>query len=65
MTERMTYTRSKAKHTGLVCPTCGCRHIPVAGTYRLSDGVTRRYRVCRHCGRRFSTHESTRPASNE
>jgi len=47
-----------SKNTGLVCPRCGCRHIPVTGTYRISDGVTRRYRECRHCGKVFCSHES-------
>jgi len=51
----MKYTRTK--QAGLVCPQCGCRHIPVVSTYRIADGVVRRYRRCRHCGRPITTTE--------
>lgn len=51
----MKYTRTK--HVGLVCPQCGCRHIPVSNTYRIADGLMRRYRRCRHCDRVFITTE--------
>jgi transcriptional regulator NrdR family protein len=57
----MKYTRTRKN--GICCPRCGCRHIPVVGTYRIGDGVMRRYRECRNCGNRLTTTESigTRP----
>lgn len=50
---------------GISCPSCGCRHCPeskheVAQTFPLGPRKSvRRIRVCRHCGRRFSTYERT------
>ncbi len=36
---------------GVVCPKCGCAHLPVLNA-RRSMGRILRYRQCRHCGRR-------------
>jgi DNA-directed RNA polymerase subunit RPC12/RpoP len=41
---------------GIACPQCGCRHMRVGDTDPLS-GKIRRYRICRHCGRRTVTFE--------
>lgn len=41
---------------GLECPRCGCRHFEVLRTQPTEDGI-RRYRACRHCGRRLVTLE--------
>ena len=41
---------------GVVCPKCGCAHLPVLNT-RRSMGRIVRYRQCRHCGRRVTTYE--------
>lgn len=43
---------------GVVCPRCGCAHLPVLNT-RRSLGRIVRYRQCRHCGRRVTTYEVT------
>jgi len=42
---------------GVCCPSCGCGHAPVRETRKYAGGLTRRYRTCRHCGRRFTTTE--------
>ena len=42
---------------GLKCPRCGCRMFRTATTVPLA-GQVRRYRVCRHCGRRIRTRET-------
>jgi transcriptional regulator NrdR family protein len=59
----MKYTR--IKHTGVCCPKCGCKHVPAVGTYRVSDGVMRRYRECRNCGYRLTTTESASVTPSE
>lgn len=41
---------------GLVCRKCGCRHFHVYKTRPIIGGI-RRYRECRHCGRRIVTTE--------
>jgi len=46
----------KEQTGGLVCPKCGCRHLPVYYTRRDSRTI-RRTRVCRHCGYRLVTRE--------
>lgn len=51
-----TKKRPKPDNVGIRCPSCHCRHCPVGYTRQRKDGV-RRVRVCRHCGRRFSTFE--------
>ncbi len=45
-----------AEPRGLVCPRCGCRHLPVIYT-RHRPGHVLRMRECRHCGRRIPTRE--------
>lgn len=42
---------------GLECPRCGCAHFRVLYTRRAVGGRLLRRRVCRHCGRRFTTYE--------
>lgn len=41
---------------GLICPKCGCRHLPVVYT-RPRAGHILRMRECRHCGKRIPTRE--------
>ena len=41
---------------GLICPACGCRHLPVLYT-RQQPRHVQRVRKCRHCGRRVVTRE--------
>jgi len=43
---------------GVVCPKCGCAHLPVLNTRRSMDRIVR-YRRCRNCGRRVTTYEVT------
>ncbi|MCL2646130.1 MAG: hypothetical protein FWD61_03880 [Phycisphaerales bacterium] len=45
-----------AKPEGLVCPKCGCCHLPVIYT-RLRRNYILRARQCRHCERRMFTRE--------
>lgn len=42
---------------GICCPRCGCPDLRVTRTMRLPGGRVRRYRECRHCGRRVCTLE--------
>jgi len=42
---------------GIKCPNCECRHCPVVKTKPWHNKTRMRQRVCRHCGRRFSTRE--------
>ena len=44
---------------GIACPRCGCRELRTTHTRRVRAGMIRRYKVCRHCGRRITTHEAT------
>lgn len=43
---------------GLVCRACGCQHFRVVYLKRMPNGVVRRLRECRHCGKRITTRES-------
>ena len=45
------------KPQGLVCPRCGCGHLPVQYTRRRTNKIVR-VRQCRHCQRRVITHEA-------
>lgn len=58
MKKRPKSTTPKADDLGIRCPSCHCRHCPVAYT-RHQERVTTRVRDCRHCGRRFTTKERT------
>jgi len=49
----------KADDRGICCPRCGCRHFHTTHTEPLRDGRVRRRKVCRHCGRKLLTFEST------
>jgi len=49
---------------GLECRKCGCRHLPVDHTHK-SLRVIVRYRRCRHCGQRMTTHERPLPSDRE
>ena len=48
----------KDRPVGLVCPRCECADLRVLNT-RYALGRIVRYRLCRHCGRRVTTHEVT------
>lgn len=37
---------------GMLCPHCGCGHLPATWT-KQGDGGRRRKRACRNCGREF------------
>jgi len=41
---------------GLICPRCGCEHLPVLYTRQKLDHILR-VRECRHCGRRITARE--------
>ena len=43
---------------GVVCPKCGCAHLPVLNTRRSMSRIVR-YRRCRNCGKRVTTYEVT------
>lgn len=47
------------KNPGLICPRCGCSHLPAAYT-RHYRNATRRARKCRHCGLVMETEEKIR-----
>jgi transcriptional regulator NrdR family protein len=44
---------------GIRCPRCGCQDLRTTHTRRVREGMIRRYKECRHCGRRITTHEAT------
>ena len=46
---------------GIICPKCGCRDWRVMDSVALPNGNIRRYRVCRHCGKRIRTIERIDP----
>jgi hypothetical protein len=48
------------EQSGVMCPRCGCRHLPVLET-RTVKGKIRRRRECRHCGCRITTTEEINP----
>lgn len=41
---------------GIACPDCGCQDLRVQNT-RDGNGIIKRWRVCRNCGRRVVTQE--------
>jgi hypothetical protein len=45
---------------GVACPNCGCTHFITANTEKPVQGLIRRRKICRHCGRRIVTHEELR-----
>ena len=45
---------------GVACPKCGCTHFITTNTERPMHGLTRRRKICRHCGRRVVTYEELR-----
>ena len=55
----MSQGRGKREYAGIVCPQCGCRQFYTTHTEPLRDGRIRRRKVCRHCGRKVLTFEST------
>jgi transcriptional regulator NrdR family protein len=44
---------------GIRCRGCGCQDLRVTKVMRVRDGMIRRYRECRNCGRTMTTHEVT------
>jgi transcriptional regulator NrdR family protein len=59
----MNHARVSRDQLGIACPTCGCRHFDTTHTEPLRDGRIRRRKVCRHCGRKVLTYESTAAAA--
>ena len=55
----MKQTTTPRSDLGICCPQCGCRHFDTTHTEPLRDGRIRRRKVCRHCGRKVLTFEST------
>jgi transcriptional regulator NrdR family protein len=52
-------TTASRDDVGIACPRCGCRDLRTTKTMRVREGMIRRYRACRHCGRTITTHECT------
>jgi len=48
------------ENRGLECRKCGCRHFFVDHTHRSLRMIVR-YRRCRHCGQKMTTHERPAP----
>ena len=46
----------KPEPAGIRCPSCGCPEHRIYYTRQKADYILR-VRVCRHCGRKFSTYE--------
>lgn len=44
---------------GIRCRRCGCQDLRTRRTMRVREGMIRRYRECRNCGRTMTTHEVT------
>ncbi|MBN1513727.1 MAG: hypothetical protein JXB13_17050 [Phycisphaerae bacterium] len=55
----MSGPRTQRENLGIECPRCGCRHFYTTHTEPLRDGRIRRRKVCRHCGRKLLTLETT------
>jgi len=51
--------QSEGQKAGIVCPQCGCRQFYTTHTEPLRDGRIRRRKLCRYCGRKVLTFEST------
>lgn len=47
----------KPEPVGISCPVCGCRDLRTTHTLKARGGRIKRYRQCRHCGRRLVTFE--------
>lgn len=45
---------------GLICRKCGCGHFRTSNTRAVRGGI-KRYKQCRHCGRRTTTFERMGP----
>ncbi len=54
---------TEQKRLGIRCPRCECCHFYTTHTEPLADGRIRRRKVCRHCGHKMVTYEST-PSRN-
>lgn len=52
-------TTKREDGVGISCPRCGCCDLRTRRTMRVREGMIRRYRECRHCGRTMTTHECT------
>ncbi len=55
--------QGEGQKCGIVCPQCGCRQFYTTHTEPLRDGRIRRRKVCRYCGRKLLTFESTTAGS--
>lgn len=51
--------KAEDQDRGVRCPSCRCGHHEVYTTRKALGGI-RRVRICRFCGRQFSTYERTR-----
>lgn len=49
---------------GLRCPVCGCRDFLTDHTVPI-PGAVRRYKWCRHCGKKIRTKESVETKKDE
>jgi len=47
----------KTSGYGIGCPKCGCKHSLATHTRDATKGTKYRRRVCRNCGRVYSTYE--------
>ena len=54
---------SATNDVGIRCRGCGCQDLRTTHTRRVREGMVRRYKECRNCGRRLTTHESTTKAA--
>lgn len=52
------YLKEGRDDTGIRCPNCNCPRSTVYNTLPTYGNRRRRIRICRNCGKRFSTFES-------
>jgi C4-type Zn-finger protein len=55
--KRKNNEKKETVQKGLRCPACGCGHFYVDKTVDIPGRRRRRYKTCRHCGRRVRTME--------
>lgn len=58
MKEKPSNGENDEQSRGLECPRCGCKHLPVFYTRRMSEHRILRKRICRNCGRKVVTYET-------
>ncbi len=52
-------TPGSRNDVGIACSACGCRHFYTTHTEPLRDGRIRRRKVCRYCGKKLLTYETS------